>query len=188
MKGIVLAIAVAAPLGLSLASPAARADTEWVSDSISANPTTIIVWPRLYVSKRIWLVSAAPRDASWADLRRSTFHRAQARVPQHSGERLSRRDLFFRTWKNGRPHIVYVNSRTGGFVAGLAIEAKPTTTASGRRNLQPRSQGETYAWCIAVARRTADSDHHPSLSFSCDLSGSSPRTLPRIACQSDATA
>jgi hypothetical protein len=62
MKSIFLAIAVAAPVGLCLASPGARADTDVGVDSISANPTTTIECaPTTYIEKDMAGIGRAAR-------------------------------------------------------------------------------------------------------------------------------
>ena len=190
MKRTFLALAVAAPLALSLASLAARADTD-VGDRLNFGEHYYDhrVGPRLHLSKGIWLVSVTRRDASTPDLRRSTFHRAQARIRQHIGERLSRNNRCLpdlEEWKAAHCLCEPANRRD---VARLTIETKPTPTASGRT--QPATPITGKESCVVYCCGSSDCRFRSSsfsISFMRSERAFTPRPISRIACQPDATA
>jgi hypothetical protein len=119
MKSIFLAMVVTAPLALTLASAPARADTD--------------VGVRLYFGEPYYDHRVGPdymyrKGYGWyrprSEIRkRLTCGEARSIVRRHGYHNISVRDCrgatyAFRTWKNGRSHIVYVNSRTGGLWRG----------------------------------------------------------------------
>jgi hypothetical protein len=107
MKSIFLAIAVAAPVGLCLASPGARADTDVVVRLYFGEP---------YYDYRVRPDHIYRKGYGWYRSRREMHHgltcgEARSIVRRHGYRNISVRDCrgatyVFRTWKNGRPHIV----------------------------------------------------------------------------------
>ena len=119
MKSIFFAIAVAAPLALSLAAPSARADTD--------------AGVRVYLGEPYYDARVAPdyiyrRGYDWYRPRGEMHHRltcgeARSIVRRHGYRTIAVRDCrgatyVFRTWKRGRQHIADVNARTGGMWRG----------------------------------------------------------------------
>jgi hypothetical protein len=119
MKRTFLALAVAAPLALSLASLAARADTD-VGDRLN--------FGEHYYDHRVGPDYIYRKGYGWYRSRgemhqRLTCGEARSIVRRRGYGDILVRDCHgttdvFRTSKNGRPHIAYVNPRTGGMWRG----------------------------------------------------------------------